>query len=337
MNSLISKSIFTLVVMTNLSVHAQTVNKSAIDKLSKARAAQSAKGGVATGGGDLCEDRIKDIRDDLKLWIVKGGAKSLNLPDGVSAARYSDDMLEQIYVAKIRCVGNGDAGYPVAVNGVAKVCRFDRTNSLSLITCDFSKFQATNEADQYKLVHHEYAGLADIERPNGSDSDYRISNQITQSLENVTLKRLVIKSSFGMKEIPTENLQGYIATAISSLKELNDKIGLEQEPYLCKKSTFREIEDPCGHEVPDDFFHPLGLKSYQFGRVGRNGSLTEVAFDTVAEKREKRTIRIVYDRQKVRTFEVIVYQWDFPRAVDIANPPTQKEWVKEGVTTWSAQ
>jgi hypothetical protein len=145
------------------------------------------------GGGDLCEDRIKIIRDDFRQWIAKGGANALQLPLPLTVDQYSSSMLGQMAITKIRCVSNGDAGYPVEVNGTAKTCRFDFYGGQSLITCDFSKFQSIDESSQYSLIHHEYAGLAGIEVPNGDDSLYSVSNQISGFLEDQIVKKLVVK------------------------------------------------------------------------------------------------------------------------------------------------
>ena len=128
------------------------------------------------GGGDLCEDRIKIIRDDLKSWIQKGGSQSLTLRAGVNASQYSVDMLKQLDLAQVKCVSAGDAGYPIAVSGIAKTCRFDIVQNVSSITCDFKKFQAASDSDQYILIHHEYAGLAGIELPREGDSSYNTSS-----------------------------------------------------------------------------------------------------------------------------------------------------------------
>lgn len=35
--------------------------------------AQALAGPRETGGGDLCENRLKIVRDDLEAWILKGG------------------------------------------------------------------------------------------------------------------------------------------------------------------------------------------------------------------------------------------------------------------------
>jgi len=152
------------------------------------------EGGADAGGGDLCEDRIKTIRDDIKIWITKGGAKQLPLPEGMSISQYSKAMLGQLGKAKIKCVGEGDPGFPVLINNTPKVCRYDRTSSVSHITCDFSKFQSMKEADQYILIHHEFAGLSGVEIPNGDDSDYRVSNHISENLSYEMVQKLTIKS-----------------------------------------------------------------------------------------------------------------------------------------------
>lgn len=327
MNSLFSKAIFAFVLMTNMSANAQTVNKSAADKLSKARATQSAKGGVATGGGDLCEDRIKSIRDDLKSWLLKGGAKTLQLPAGFSAGQYTDDMLEQIYAAKIRCVMNGDAGYPVTVDGIAKVCRFDRSSSSSLITCDLKKFQAMSEESQYGLVHHEFAGLADIERPNGSDSNYSVSNQISQSLESIVVKRLAIVETIGFQEIPAHQIEGYLAAIGKSFKDLHIS-----RVKFCKKSTTKGLFPNCEFIISDEF--ESGIQQYKNVRIKKAGKATEIIITGTAAEREMRTVRVTYHDQEVRSIDLSLYNWEFAPVKDIANPPIQKSWVHEITTTW---
>lgn len=151
------------------------------------------RGGVATGGGDVaCEGRIKIIREDLAMWIKKGGASGLSLPPNISVSQYSDAMLSQIKKAKIKCVGPGDEGYPVNINKTAKACKFEATQHKSQIICDYSKFESTSDSDQYVLVHHEFAGLANIEVPRGDDSHYSISNQISGYLVDQVVKKLAI-------------------------------------------------------------------------------------------------------------------------------------------------
>jgi len=162
------------------------------------------------GGGDMCEDRIKVIRDDIQEWIKNNGPKGLSLPSDTRVDQYSQAMLDQISQAQIRCVGQGDEGYPVRFNGIPKVCKFDLRSEQ--ITCDFAKFNATNESDQYNLIHHEYAGLAQIELPNGADSNYQISNQISAYLVDQVVKKLAVKP-----RISTTN-PGVIRGSIEALR-----------------------------------------------------------------------------------------------------------------------
>lgn len=145
------------------------------------------------GGGDACENRIKVIRDDISQWISKGGHLGLKLPNGISTASYAKEMNSQITKAKIECLGIGDKGFPIEVDGTAKICRFDLSKSISKITCDTEKFKRLSESEQYVLIHHEYAGLAQIEQPNGDDSDYKVSNQISVYLVDVIVKKLAVK------------------------------------------------------------------------------------------------------------------------------------------------
>lgn len=154
---------------------------------------KSALGGMNSGGGDPCESRIKVIRDDFKSWISQGGPQGLRLPKGISLGSYILRMSYYIDNAKVACVSSASADYPVQVQGTPKVCRFDRSQSESRITCESSRFSKLSETDQYVLIHHEYAGLADIERPNGDDSNYEISNQISDYLVDVVVKKLAIK------------------------------------------------------------------------------------------------------------------------------------------------
>lgn len=150
--------------------------------------------GRESGGGDPCEDRIKSIRGDLSSWIQKGGANDLRLPRGLTLSSYVAGISSAIKSASIQCVGPGDLQYPVAINGTAKVCRFDKDSSFSQITCDAAKFRNLSESDQYMLIHHEYAGIAGIEKPLGDDSTYTVSNQITSYLVDQVVKRLAVKS-----------------------------------------------------------------------------------------------------------------------------------------------
>jgi len=161
----------------------------------------------ARGGGDICEDQIKKVRTDLNnwinTWIEKGrpvgmGPGGLHLPGGISADQYSDKMLSQLKNANFWCVGPGNKGYPVTADGTPtgkpKVCHFDKNQNGGSFYCDDVKFNGTPESGQYKLIHHEYASLSQIEIPNGDDSDYRASNQINQYADHINVIQLAVRA-----------------------------------------------------------------------------------------------------------------------------------------------
>jgi hypothetical protein len=160
------------------------------------------EGGQDIGGGDSCENRIREIRDDISNWITLKGYLALELPSGITPEFYATEMADQIGKAKIKCASQGDEGYPVAVTDprtsevFAKTCKFERTEAESKITCDLIKFNSMkmDETGQYVLVHHEFAGLAKVERPDGAESHYDVSNQISSYLANTVVKKLVVRS-----------------------------------------------------------------------------------------------------------------------------------------------
>jgi hypothetical protein len=151
------------------------------------------EGSSVRGGGDPCESRFKIVRDDINLWIHQGGAGTLDLPLGLSADQYAHAMLDKLGSASVKCVGPGDSGYPVTIQGTPKVCRFDIGPKGGQITCDYEKFLSANNTEKYVLVHHEYAGLAGIEVADQADSQYGISNQIAQFILDGEEPKLMVK------------------------------------------------------------------------------------------------------------------------------------------------
>jgi hypothetical protein len=113
-------------------------------------------------------------------------------------------------------VGPGDADYPVQIEGIPKICSFSHVGDQELITCDMAKFLTLTESNQYILIHHEYAGLANVETPNGADSHYEISNQISEYLINQMVKKLAVKS------LPTTSL-----TACTSINTSTVPVGTQ--------------------------------------------------------------------------------------------------------------
>ena len=53
-------------------------------------------GSEGGGGGDACENRIKEIAKDIGKWINLGGSKSLHFTKGMNFNIYNKKMLELI-------------------------------------------------------------------------------------------------------------------------------------------------------------------------------------------------------------------------------------------------
>lgn len=148
----------------------------------------AAANGVGNGG-DICENRFTLIRNDIQSWILKGGAAGLSLPQGVDLATYSHNMLSNIEATKVSCTDK-----KLFIGNAEKTCANYRSSNGSLsVKCNSTRFMNTSESDQYVLVHHEYAGLSGLEVNKGEASDYRISNQISEYLQDQVIKKLVIK------------------------------------------------------------------------------------------------------------------------------------------------
>lgn len=158
------------------------------------------KGGDSGGGGDALEERVNEIRSDLSKWIKAGGSKGLKFTNGFTLEEYNDEML-QILKSKRVIVGfvenddSKDEELRVVVNGIPKTCRgfISKKDNNEHILCSIPRFNKTSESEQYKLIHHEYAGLVRVEQNEGAASDYEISTQITQYLAQEMVLRLAIK------------------------------------------------------------------------------------------------------------------------------------------------
>ena len=136
-----------------------------------------------------CQKRIKTIGDDINLWISKGRAKVLKLPTNITPSMYGNKMLEEIEKTEINCVKK-----TIYVNNIEKTCtNYQNTSGKKVLTCNFARFNAMNETDQYRLIHHEYAGLAGFEANKDNRSVYPISDQVSGLFENILIKRLATK------------------------------------------------------------------------------------------------------------------------------------------------
>ncbi len=169
------------------------------------------EGGGSTGvggGGDASERRVDEIRADIMKWIGEGGARGLSLPPEIKYETYLFEMEKVLaphavivsFVSTAQESRTRNPELQVIVNGQPKTCRgFQSKKDRSLhVLCNIERFAGTSEAEQYRLIHHEYAGLAGLERNIGASSDYVISNQLTDYLVPETVLRL----SVNKREMP---------------------------------------------------------------------------------------------------------------------------------------
>lgn len=143
-------------------------------------------------GGDVCESRIQTIRNDISAWITKNGSAALKLPKGLPLAQFNTSMMNAFTKTSVACVDEN-----LFVGAAEKTCKNMITQfGKSLIQCNYARFMATTETEQYMLIHHEYAGVAGFEVNSGEESDYAISRQITGYLQDQVVKRLVVRSTY---------------------------------------------------------------------------------------------------------------------------------------------
>lgn len=178
------------------------------------------------GGGDAkTEGRIKEIRNNILEWINADLAKGLDFKGtdidyetylngnasknilGMKSVLQPD--LGNVIVTVIKKNEEDMSDYELNtwVDGQPKTCkRFISKKDLKKhILCNFERFWDQSESEQYKLVHHEYAGLAGVELTDGADSDYVLSNQITAQLRYESVLKLPVKkpSSTGLITNPS--------------------------------------------------------------------------------------------------------------------------------------
>lgn len=163
--------------------------------------ARSGGGAIAGGGGDATEERVNEIRSDLLKWINDDGAKDLSLPETLSYGEYVAKMThilepQRVVIGFIEKDDDSNVELQVSVNGMPKTCRsfLSIVDSRPHILCSISRFKNTSDSEQYKLIHHEYAGLMNIENNDEAASDYKISSQITDYLTLQTVLRLAVKT-----------------------------------------------------------------------------------------------------------------------------------------------
>jgi hypothetical protein len=173
----------------------------------------AALGNSSGGGGDEREERVNSIRADIYKWIENGGSNGLKLPNGMFLKEYNEAMLDiltnkKVIVSFVADDNSQDEELRVLVNGTPKTCRgfISKKDSQKHILCNIPRFDNTSESGQYRLIHHEYAGLARVEQNEGAASDYYISSQITNYLTEQKVLRLAVNPDKQLCKFSDKNL-----------------------------------------------------------------------------------------------------------------------------------
>ena len=222
----------------------------------------AAGGGSGTnsgGGRGACDDRVQEIRDDLRHWIEgKGPEKGkLKLLGQKTIQEYSKAMAD--YLAVSRDVNGAIAAktrvecvyHAIQFQGDQRDCRFDQLKSGPKITCDARNFLALNEDRQYRIIHHEYAGLAGFEPPHGVQSTYFISDQISAYLKKL-IKKLAIKSLDTPQSEVERNLVK-IFTVAQIPVDFETAVAQKFQTFL-KDSGFEKLDVTLERALPFDYF-----------------------------------------------------------------------------------
>jgi hypothetical protein len=169
--------------------------------------------GVDGGGGDICQDRIETIRNDISDWIQNGGSAGLNLPASLPLQTYNSSMQSLIAQTRINdqsSISCTNDPSQVVVDGAEKICKSSfNANHNPQILCYRDGFLKESDEDQYFMIHHEFAVLSGFEDQSGSKTDYPLSDQISAFLENQMVKKLSIHK--GAVAVPCPVLAGNYA------------------------------------------------------------------------------------------------------------------------------
>lgn len=238
-------------------------------------------GGFGHGnGGDMCELRFKTVRDDLVSWIGRGGAAALRLPNEISYDKYVSEMLTKSESAQVSCVED-----KVMIGEAEKTCiNFAEADGTLRIVCNSDRFLKTADADQYVLVHHEYAGLAGFEVNVGESSSYFISDQITGFLENQIVKKLVVKPApgTGMDPFDPASCTGPAMTKADAAKYF-DRSGVKAGDAidiatfaLSTRERWCNTKTGCGgwNKIRNQVRHADVLRTSKFMVIPNGGVLT---------------------------------------------------------------
>jgi hypothetical protein len=154
--------------------------------------ASLALAGNEGGGGDICENKMRNISNDIEKWLLEDEYKGIKLPTDLSEDIYKEGMLNAIKISLLSCTTD-----KIYIGKAEKTCKnFDDENGQKRIMCNFDRLMKTSDSEQYLLMHHEFAGVAGFELSYGNEtSNYQISNQISDYLQAQVVTRLGVKHS----------------------------------------------------------------------------------------------------------------------------------------------
>jgi hypothetical protein len=225
---------------------------------------EGSKGG---GGGDArTEGRIDEIRADILKWVQEGGSKALKLPQGLSSENYAKSMEDflrpqEVVVTAIKSAEENpnDEELNVRVDGQPKTCKgfFSKKDQRPHILCNVERFWEMSESDQYRQIHHEYAGLALIEKNIGAASDYSISQQINDYLVPITVLRLAVKNNRPVKAFDNRCTVYVDFRSYSSNNPEMRKLGIKSPRY------FQEYKELMSRSEREQVKKALEKRGYQ--------------------------------------------------------------------------
>jgi hypothetical protein len=167
----------------------------------------AAKQGQDKGnGGDICENKMRNITNEIESWLLNDEYIGIKLSSNLAEKTYKLGMLNAVRKSQLSCTTD-----KVFVGNAEKSCTNFRDNrGNARIVCNFDRFLKTEEKEKYKLMHHEFAGVAHFESNNGKETSvYKISNQISDFLHKEEILKLGIKP-----DIQVEGNLGYSPNAM---------------------------------------------------------------------------------------------------------------------------
>ncbi len=219
------------------------------------------------GGGDASEIRVNEIRSDILEWIKSGGAIGLSLPNNISYEKYFFKMTDILQPKKVIISFTENE---VTVKGISKTCRGSISeDSKSSILCNISRFAKSSDTDQYKLIHHEFAGLVELEENEGGASDYSISEQLSDYLSFTTVLKLSIKKHIE-KELPITAKVICLAggSGVFDTKVFEADVYFPSEETGLRLENIKYAKSSYNKDVENLTSVPPGVSAFSLGFVG---------------------------------------------------------------------